>query len=188
MTHKNSVTDLSSIRGDEYYTLESDVQIIANNLREDIGRIWCPFDTEESFFPKVLRERGYDVVTSHISTGGDFFTMTPPENVGGVVSNPPFSKKKEVIKRLEWLGMKWCLILPFLMLNDGTPLDYAKQLMLFRHRVFFSINGRELNKPRTTCIVMSNGLLKRDYTVVMTRDGLTWPGGYEDDDLRRDPG
>lgn len=38
--------------------------------------------------------------------------------------------------------------------------------MLWRKRVFFKTPDGVLNKPRTTCFVLSNGLLKRDIIIV----------------------
>ena len=63
--------------------------------------------------------------------------------------------------------MPFALILPFLFLNDGVPLDYGHQIMLFRKRIHFVIPEiGELNKPRTNCFVLSNGILKNDFTIV----------------------
>ena len=46
MTNINAdVLAINSVRGDEYFTLEKDVRIIADNLIPDLN-IWCPFDTD----------------------------------------------------------------------------------------------------------------------------------------------
>ena len=37
--------------------------------------IWCPFDEKWSAFTVRLKERGYNVVSSHINDGQDFFTL-----------------------------------------------------------------------------------------------------------------
>lgn len=59
MTNINAdVLAINSVRGDEYFTLEKDVRTIADNLIPGLN-IWCPFDTEESHFPHVLREDGH---------------------------------------------------------------------------------------------------------------------------------
>ena len=70
MTNINAdVLAINSVRGDEYFTLEKDVRTIADNLIPNLN-IWCPFDTEESHFPHVLREYGHTVT----ATSSDFFT------------------------------------------------------------------------------------------------------------------
>ena len=68
--------------------------------------------------------------------------------------------------RLDALGLMFALIVPFLWLNDGVPFDYANQLMMFRKRMFFIINGEELNKPRQNCVVISNGILTHDFIII----------------------
>lgn len=156
------ITDTVSIRGDEYWTMEKDVRSIADNLIDGL-KIWCPFNDTSSNFSKVLRECGYEVVT----TDTDFFCTDIPDGCNAIVSNPPFSRKKEVLERCRELGIRFALILPFLHLNDGTPLDYGEQVMLFRKRMHFIMPDiGELNKPRTNCFVLSNGLLQKDFTIV----------------------
>lgn len=152
----------NSVRGNEYFKLEKDVRTIAGNLIPDLN-IWCPFDTEKSPFPHVLREYGYTVT----ATSSDFFTTELPPGCDAVVSNPPFSRKKEILQRLKDLNLPFALLLPFLFLNDGVPLDYGHQIILIQKRVHFVIPEiGELNKPRVNCFVISNGILKNDFTIV----------------------
>lgn len=156
------IMDVVSIRGDEYYTLRPDAEVIADHLIKEPLKLWLPFRDEESVWPDVLKNRGYDVVI----TSTDFFTTDPPEGVIGIVSNPPFSRKAEVLKRIKALNYKFALILPFLWLNDGVPFEYGNQLMMFRRRMYFNTPEGELNNPRTNCFVLSNGLLDADFMVI----------------------
>lgn len=158
------IMDTVSIYGDEYYTLEKDAEAICDCLAIDKGeKIWLPFNDAGKAFDRVLTARGYNVVC----TDGDFFVTDPPEGCKIIVSNPPFSRKKEVLKRGDALGMKFALVMPFLFLNDGVPLDYGDQIVLFRKRIHFvHADFGELNKPRTNCFVLSNGLLKQDLIIV----------------------
>lgn len=65
-----------SVRGDEYYTTKRDTELIAAQLRTDIGKVWCPFDQEWSWFVKTLKKGGWDCVR----TSDDFFSHeAPPE-------------------------------------------------------------------------------------------------------------
>lgn len=67
---------------DEYYTPPSAVMPIIKHLPSPGNNynytVWCPFDTEESHFVKLLREREYGVIATHISTGADFFKIPTP--------------------------------------------------------------------------------------------------------------
>lgn len=156
------IMDVESIRGDEYYTREKDAEIIAQHIIKPLT-VWLPFNDRGKAFDKILPDHGHKV----ICTDGDFFTTEPPEGTEAVISNPPFSRKKEVVRRLDDLGLKYALIMPFLWLNDGIPFDSANQLMMFRKRMFFTIGeGAELNRPRQNCVVISNGLLTHDFIVI----------------------
>ena len=153
--------DVESIRGDEYYTLESDAETIAQHIIRPMT-VWLPFNDKGKAFDIVLPRHGHKV----ICTDTDFFTTDPPEGIEAVISNPPFSLKKDVVKRLDALNLKYALIMPFLWLNDGIPFDYCHQLMMFRKRMHFMMGGGELNHPRTNCVVISNGLLTHDFIVI----------------------
>lgn len=155
-----------SIHGDEYYTREEDAKIIADNILQIPLKVWLPFRDQNSAWVKVLTEKGMDCVV----TEGDFFTTDPPEGVQCIISNPPFSKKKEVMERIKQLDLRFALILPFQWLNDGIPLEYGRQMMFFRQRMHFNTPQGCLNKPRANCFVLSDGLLKKDLSFVDKRE------------------
>lgn len=129
------ITDRGSIRGDEYCTREQDAEIIAQHIIRPM-KVWLPFNDRGKAFEKVLTRHGHEC----ICTDTDFFLTEPPEGTQAVISNPPFSKKKDVVKRLDELNLKFALIIPILWLNDGVPFDYANQIMFFRKRMRFLID------------------------------------------------
>lgn len=90
---------------DEFYTPEYAVRPILKYAR---GRVWCPFDTNESNFVKMLRANGNDVVNTHLSNGENFFKM----DVGAdcIISNPPYSIKGEVFAHLFRLGKPFAML------------------------------------------------------------------------------
>ena len=159
----SKIMDVESIRGDEYYTLDKDVETIAQHIIRPM-QVWLPFNDKGKAFERVLPTHGHKC----ICTDGDFFTTEPPQGTEAVISNPPFSRKKEVVQRLEELGWKYALIMPFLWLNDGIPFDHAHLIMMFRKRMHFTlvVGGVELNRPRQNCVVISNGLLTHDFIVI----------------------
>lgn len=154
--------ETGSIHGDEYYTRREDAEIIADNLIQLPLKVWCPFNDVSSEWVDVLTERGFEVV----ATDSDFFITDPPSGVQCIISNPPFSKKREVMDRIKALNLRFALILPFQWLNDGIPLEYGYQLIFFRQRMYFNTPQGCLNKPRANCIVLSDGLLKRNLTFI----------------------
>lgn len=111
---------------DEFYTPEYAVKPI---LKYAKGRVWCPFDTEESHFVKMLRANGNRVVCTHISNGEDFFKMDVEADC--IISNPPYSLKGEVFERLFRLGK------PFAMLVGVVGLfESEKRFSMFKINEF----------------------------------------------------
>lgn len=94
---------------DEFYTPGYAVQPILDYIRPG-AIVWCPFDTEESQFVKMLRERGCLVTATHIDQGVDFFEADPPEGCEYIVSNPPYSCKGPVLERLFSLGVPFAML------------------------------------------------------------------------------
>ena len=74
--------------------------------------VWCPFDTAESEFVKVLSGHGFHVIYGHIHTGQDFFTADVPDSYH-IISNPPYSLKGQVIRRLYEIGRPFAMLLNF---------------------------------------------------------------------------
>ena len=85
-------------KNDEYYTPRYAVEPIAKFLKPN-SIIWCPFDKEESEFVKLFKELGHNVINGHIETGQDFFEVEVPD-CDYIVSNPPYSLKGSVFKKL----------------------------------------------------------------------------------------
>lgn len=96
--------------GDEVYTPFYAVEPLLEFLPKD-KIIWCPFDEEWSAFYQLLTEEGFDVIRSSLKEGQDFF-IYEPENWDILVSNPPFSKKDDVLKRAFSLDKPFALLLP----------------------------------------------------------------------------
>ena len=103
-------------KNDEYYTPAYAVEPIIQYLKEG-STIWCPFDTCDSEYVKVLRAHGFIVAHSHIEDGGDFFKISVP-NCDYIISNPPYSLKGEVFKRLYEIGKPFAMLVNFQGLFD----------------------------------------------------------------------
>ena len=98
-------------KNDEYYTPPYAVYPIMERLRARAA-VWCPFDTEESAFVRVLSENGFRVLYGHIRTGQDFFHAEVPE-CDYIVSNPPYSLKGKILKRLYEIGKPFAMLVNF---------------------------------------------------------------------------
>ena len=100
--------------------------------------IWCPFDTEESEYVKVFKSSGFQVISSHIDEGKNFFEYEP-ERYDIIISNPPFSIKDMVLKRLYELNKPYAMLLPLPTLQGERCFPYLKdcQALIFNKRINF---------------------------------------------------
>lgn len=131
----------SSGANDECYTYRYAVEPLLEYLERFRGKIiWCPFDTSESEFVKVFTENGFKVVYSHIDNGQDFYKYEP-EKWDILVSNPPFSNKTEMFKRVISFKKPFAILMSIAYLNDGTAAKVFKdidlQILSFDKRMEF---------------------------------------------------
>lgn len=149
---------------DEYYTPLYAVEILDKYLKEK-STIWCPFDTIDSEFVKHFKEQGHNVINTHIDNGEDFFDIKPPE-CDYIISNPPYSKKADVLERLFEIGK------PFAMLVGDIGLFGSKkkwnmfknnkfEMLIPNKRVaYFEKNSGLKNSPPYLSIYVCSNILK----------------------------
>ncbi len=145
--NKNNYQFTSFGNHDECYTPPYVVEAIVPYLPSG-KTIWCPFDKEYSPFVQVLRENRFDVIYSHLDEGKDFY-MYEPEHWDLIVSNPPFTGKKDIFKRALSFGKPFALLMTVTWLNDAAPVDVFNrrdlQLYMFRDRVrYINPDGTEM--------------------------------------------
>lgn len=102
----------TTVEGDEVYTPFYAVEPLLEFLPKEKITIWCPFDEDWSAYVQTFKERGYNVIYSSIKMGEDFFEYEPKEHYDLIISNPPFSKKDEVLARLYELDKPFAILLP----------------------------------------------------------------------------
>lgn len=113
-----------------------------NEYRDKIGRnliIWCPFDKAFSEYVKIFTEYGFEVIYSHIDYGQNFF-FYEPDKYDIIISNPPFSQKDNVLKRLYELDKPYAMLLPIPTLQGQARFPYIKdnlQYLGFNKRINF---------------------------------------------------
>lgn len=99
---------------------------------------------------EYLKELGFDVIHEPI----DFFE----NNLGDIiVSNPPFSKSKEIMKRLKELDKPFIIILPFAKICTSYVRENYKddklQIIIPRKRIHFLklIDGKPVEGWKNAC-------------------------------------
>ena len=122
------------------------------NIKEYIPKdkmIWEAFYGDGTS-GEYLRELGFNVIHEPI----DFFTSDKGEII---VSNPPFSQSKEVMKRLSDLDKPFIIILPSSKINTSYIRDYFKnkvlQIIIPRKRIHFNklVNGKTPDNCKNAC-------------------------------------
>ena len=147
---------------DEYYTPKMMVDVILPFIPKG-STVWCPFDTQESEFVYGFKEN-HNVIHSHIWEGKSFFDYEP-DNYDFIVSNPPFTAKLNVLKRLYKLNKPFAMILPLPILNyqEIGSFFIGKELQLLIVDKKVSFNG----KPSSfNCSYFCRGILDKDLTFV----------------------
>ena len=133
---------------DECYTLVGGVLPILKYIPQN-AVVWCPFDTEESNFVKLISKTN-KVIHSHISEGKDFYNYEPNEHWDCIISNPPFTNKRKIFERALSFNKPFALIMSNTWLNDSAPKQLFKdkdlQLLMFEERMKFCNNGKIDNK------------------------------------------
>lgn len=90
------------------------------------------------------------MIHSHIDEGKDFFSYEPDEPYDYIISNPPFSCKDEVLKRLYELNRPYAMLLPLPTLQGQKRFPYIKdcEALIFDKRVqyFKDIEQTEVSK------------------------------------------
>lgn len=88
------------------------------------------------------------MIRSHIDDGKDFFKYEP-DNYDVIVSNPPFSIKDQILRRLYELNKPFAILLPLNSLQGKNRYQYFKngiQLLSFDERIGYH-NCDNMTKP-----------------------------------------
>lgn len=88
--------------------------------------IWECCDPGTSEISKVLKNNGFNVISTDIKTGFDFLVDKPDFHFDVIITNPPYSLKNEFLKKCYSYGVPFALLLPI------TTLEGIKRGILFR--------------------------------------------------------
>ena len=139
--NKGYLTAKTNKESDEVYTPSYAIKPLLKYISKD-KIIWCPFDTEDSEYVEILNNNGNKVIFSHIDNGQNFFEYEPEENYDLIISNPPFSIKDMIIKRLDELNKPYAILLPVPTLQGQKRFPYMKncQALSFDKRINYLKN------------------------------------------------
>lgn len=135
---------------DECHTPDYGVRPILKYIPPDAA-IWCPFDKPDSEFVVQISKTN-KVTHSHIDDGLDFYKYEP-KHWDIIISNPPFTGKRQIFERAISFGKPFALIMSNTWLNDSAPKQLFKdtdlQLLMFDKRMRFELENGESNNKIT---------------------------------------
>lgn len=153
--NKGYLTAKTDKASDEVYTPAYAVKPLLKYLNAHFHpmhhiTIWCPFDKEDSEYVKLFRAEGYNVIATHIDDGQNFFYYEPEKHYDFIISNPPFSCKDDVIKRLYELNKPYAILLPIPALQGQKRFPYMKdcEALIFDKRInyYTDIEKKQVQK------------------------------------------
>lgn len=131
---KAARTEESNEQYTPFYAVDPITKYIPKTLK-----VWCPFDCEWSAFFQTFKRGGWQVERSSLEEGQNFFEYEPTE-YDVIISNPPFTQKDAVLKRLYELGKPFAILLPLNSLQGVSRYKYFKQgiqILTFDKRIGF---------------------------------------------------
>jgi hypothetical protein len=165
ITNKESIKDGIN-PNDEFYTPIYAITPLLKYLKPN-SNILCPFDTEQSYFVKILKENGHNVTYGHITTGQDFFKIEIPDNIDYIISNPPYSLKFEVFQKLFETGIPFAMLVGVVGLFESQKRfnlfkDNQFEVMYFNKRICYFKDYEdkvEKLKPPFSSVYLTKGIL-----------------------------
>ena len=156
---------VASSQNDEFYTPSYAISPILKYIPSG-SAVWCPFDQEKSLFVSELRKHGCEVIHTHIADGQDFFETDIPK-CDYIISNPPYSIKGKVLRRLFQIGKPFAMLVGVVGLFESQERfemfrDNSFEIMYLNRRVAYFKDYTEkkpsLNPPFSSVYVCHNML------------------------------
>ena len=134
-------------KNDELYTPEYAIFPLLKYLPKNI-KIWECTDYGESNITKVLKNNGYEVISTH-KKYFDFLNDDNDFEFDMIITNPPYSLKDEFIKKCYEYKKPFALLLPLTSLegiNRGKMYrENGIELLVFERRCNFIYNNAKKN-------------------------------------------
>ena len=155
---------LAGSGNDEFYTPYYAILPLLKYIKKS-STIWCPFDKGSSNFVQIFEREGYIVKATHIDNGEDFFNLDI--DCDYIISNPPYSLKGEVFKRLFLLGKPFAMLVGVVGLFEGERYNIFSQhnfeMMYFDRRISYYSNEacKELSNPPFSSVYVCSNILPK---------------------------
>lgn len=129
---------------DELYTPKIAIIPLLKYLPKNII-IWECTDFGESNITKILKNNGYNVISTHIKNF-NFLIDKPDFKFDMIITNPPYSLKNEFLAKCYEYNKPFCLLLPITSLESierGKLFKkYGIELLIFDKRINYMNNKK----------------------------------------------
>lgn len=132
---------------DDLYTPQYAVKPILKYIPKNVKIIWECCDFGESNITKILKENGYEVISTDIKTGFDFLKDKADFYFDMIITNPPYSLKNEFLRKCYEYNKPFALLLPITALEGIERGKMFKEkgisVVVFDKRINFTNDGRK---------------------------------------------
>ena len=146
---KAMIDYMKNEKNDELYTPEYAIKPLLKYLPKN-KIIWECTDFGSSNITKVLKESGFNVISTH-KKDFDFLKDIPDFEFDIIITNPPYSLKDEFLRKCYKYKKPFCLLLPI------TSLEGIERGKMFRE------NGVELLVLDRRCNFIYNNAKKSNW-------------------------
>lgn len=156
----NNIYQDMRIAKDECYTTSAESDKLVDFLLETEAvsldtKIWLPFDTELSRIYLSFKAKGFkNLIRTSLAEGLDFYHYEP-EEWDIIISNPPFSGRTQLLRRLFGFGKPFIILQGTQMFNNQFAINYLCEydgqisFLLPRTRMKFMTYDEDLNIIQT---------------------------------------
>lgn len=116
---------------------------ILKYIPQNINTIWECCDPGWSIITHILKQTGYNVISTDKQTGFDFLKHKPNFDFDMILTNPPFSLKSKFIKKCYEYGKPFALLVPMTTLEGRERFDMFK-----KHGINVIVMNQRINYVR----------------------------------------
>lgn len=124
---KAMINYMKNVVYDDIFTPDYAVFPLLKYLPKNI-KIWECCDFGSSRITHVLKENGYEVISTDIKTGFNFLEDTPDFDFDMIITNPPYSLKNEFLNKCYSYNKPFALLLPL------TTLEGVERNKMFNEK------------------------------------------------------
>jgi hypothetical protein len=132
-----------------------------------IRTIWEPA-AGDGFLARYLSREGFNVIATDLSQGIDFLNTNLTTLYDAIVTNPPFNKRADFLRRSYCLGKPFCLLMPLMISVEIANIVRFRdiQLLILSKRVRFIKLKKRMDRSPFNVAWFCRGILPKQLIIV----------------------